>query len=180
MAARSSLNSSKILLRGEPAFEDRPARPAPSVPTPLPIRTWAIPGTLHLLTPEDGGAWKRDFGATPQVVDALRDAVRQVPDGALLPGSWTATRWASRGSEKPAGRRGRRWRRRSRVSLPPSRAVSARRSAPRRPAVGVASGQGRAVVPHELLVSADGPCGAVLQSPCVGRRRRSAWRSVSG
>jgi len=54
------------------------------------VKTWAMRGTLHLLTPERGGAflsliaagrpwhrpsWQRYFGATPAVMDRLRDAV---------------------------------------------------------------------------------------------------------
>ena len=63
------------------------------------IKTWAMRGTLHLLTPEEGGAflsliaagrswerpsWVRYFGATPEVMEALRHAVREALDGAVL------------------------------------------------------------------------------------------------
>src|SRR5438034_8015302 len=63
------------------------------------IKTWAMRGTLHLLTPEEGGAflsliaagrswerpsWVRYFGATPQVMDALRRAAREALDGTVL------------------------------------------------------------------------------------------------
>jgi hypothetical protein len=63
------------------------------------IRTWAMRGTLHLLTPEDGGAllslvaagrswerpsWQRYFGVTPAVIDALRVAVDEALAGATL------------------------------------------------------------------------------------------------
>src|SRR5881409_1198574 len=63
------------------------------------IKTWAMRGTLHLLTPEEGGAflsliaagrswerpsWVRYFGTTPEVMEALRHAVREALDGAVL------------------------------------------------------------------------------------------------
>ncbi|TMK86857.1 MAG: winged helix DNA-binding domain-containing protein [Actinobacteria bacterium] len=63
------------------------------------IKTWAMRGTLHLLTPEEGGAflsliasgrswertsWVRYFGATPKVMEALRDVTREALDGAVL------------------------------------------------------------------------------------------------
>jgi hypothetical protein len=63
------------------------------------IRTWAMRGTLHLLTPEDGGAflalvasgrswerksWQRYFGMTPLQMDRLRETVRDaIADGPL-------------------------------------------------------------------------------------------------
>ena len=63
------------------------------------IRTWAMRGTLHLLTPEEGGAflsliasgrswerpsWQRYFGVTPKQLDALREVVREALDGKAL------------------------------------------------------------------------------------------------
>src|SRR5881409_1557987 len=63
------------------------------------IKTWAMRGTLHLLTPEDGGAllsllaagrtwerpsWERYFGMTNKHWEALRPAVREALDGTLL------------------------------------------------------------------------------------------------
>src|SRR5437867_4481511 len=63
------------------------------------IRTWAMRGTLHLLTPEDGGAflslmasgrswerpsWQTYFGVTPKQLDALREVVRETLDGKVL------------------------------------------------------------------------------------------------
>jgi hypothetical protein len=63
------------------------------------IKTWAMRGTLHLLTPEDGGAflsvmasgrswerpsWQRYFGLTPDVMERLREAVREALDGGYL------------------------------------------------------------------------------------------------
>jgi hypothetical protein len=57
------------------------------------IKTWAMRGTLHLLTPEDAGAylsliaagrswerpsWQKWFGITPKQLDALRVVVREV------------------------------------------------------------------------------------------------------
>ncbi|MDQ7843361.1 MAG: winged helix DNA-binding domain-containing protein [Armatimonadota bacterium] len=63
------------------------------------IKTWAMRGALHLLTPEDGGAflsliaagrrwelpsWQRYFGLTPQVMIHFREAVREALDGAPL------------------------------------------------------------------------------------------------
>jgi len=63
------------------------------------IKTWAMRGTLHLLTPEDGGAvlslmasgrswelpsWERYFGMTSKHWDAFRPAVREALDGKVL------------------------------------------------------------------------------------------------
>jgi len=63
------------------------------------IKTWAMRGTLHLLTPEDGGAflsliaagrswdrpsWQRYFGVTPKQLEALRAVVREALDGTVL------------------------------------------------------------------------------------------------
>ena len=63
------------------------------------IKTWAMRGALHLLTPEEGGAllslmaagrswerpaWSRYFGMTPQRIERLRAAVREVLDGRTL------------------------------------------------------------------------------------------------
>jgi hypothetical protein len=56
------------------------------------VKTWAMRGALHLLTPEDGGAvlalmaagrswerpsWQRYFGMTSATMELLRDAVRE-------------------------------------------------------------------------------------------------------
>jgi hypothetical protein len=63
------------------------------------IKTWAMRGTLHLLTPEDGGAflsliaagrswerpsWQRYFGVTTKSMELLHDVVREALDGAVL------------------------------------------------------------------------------------------------
>jgi hypothetical protein len=63
------------------------------------IKTWAMRGTLHLLTPEEGGAflsllaagrswerpsWQRYFGMSPEEMDVLRSVVRDALDGAVL------------------------------------------------------------------------------------------------
>lgn len=63
------------------------------------IKTWAMRGTLHLLTPEEGGAflsliaagrpwerpsWKRYFGVTTELLNLLRRAVREAMDGTVL------------------------------------------------------------------------------------------------
>ena len=63
------------------------------------IKTWAMRGALHLLTPEEGGAflagmatgrswerpsWQRYFGVTPTTMAALREAVREALDGNVL------------------------------------------------------------------------------------------------
>ena len=63
------------------------------------IKTWAMRGTLHLLTPEEGGAflslmasgrswerpsWQKYFGVSPADVEALRGVVRQALDGKVL------------------------------------------------------------------------------------------------
>lgn len=63
------------------------------------IKTWAMRGTLHLLTPEDAGAflsliaaartwerpsWQRYFGMSPKQMEALRRTVRaELADGPL-------------------------------------------------------------------------------------------------
>jgi hypothetical protein len=63
------------------------------------IKTWAMRGALHLLTPEEAGAflslmasgrswerpsWQRYFGVTTKQQDVLRRAVREALDGKLL------------------------------------------------------------------------------------------------
>ena len=63
------------------------------------IKTWAMRGTLHLLTPEDAGgflslmasgrswerpSWQSYFGVTPKQLDALREVVRETLDGKVL------------------------------------------------------------------------------------------------
>jgi hypothetical protein len=63
------------------------------------IKTWAMRGALHLLTPQEAGAflalmaagrswerpsWQRYFGVTTEVMDVLRRAVRRALDGAVL------------------------------------------------------------------------------------------------
>jgi hypothetical protein len=63
------------------------------------IKTWAMRGTLHLLTPEDAGAflslmaagrqwerpsWQRYFGVTPPQLETLRAVVREALDGTVL------------------------------------------------------------------------------------------------
>lgn len=63
------------------------------------IKTWAMRGTLHLLTPDDGPAllsviaagrswerpsWQRYFDATPQRMERLREVVREALDGTVM------------------------------------------------------------------------------------------------
>jgi hypothetical protein len=63
------------------------------------VRTWAMRGTLHLLTPEEAGAhlslvgatrswekgsWQKAFGVTPDEMARLVDAVAQALDGKVL------------------------------------------------------------------------------------------------
>jgi hypothetical protein len=63
------------------------------------IKTWAMRGALHLLTPEEGGAylsliaagrpwarpsWQRYFGMTTKMMEALRRAARDALDGTVL------------------------------------------------------------------------------------------------
>jgi hypothetical protein len=63
------------------------------------IKTWAMRGALHLLTPEDAGAflslmasgrswerpsWQRYFGVTTKQLDVLRRAVREALEGTFL------------------------------------------------------------------------------------------------
>jgi hypothetical protein len=63
------------------------------------IKTWAMRGTLHLLTPEDAGtflsliaagrswerpSWQSYFGVTPKQLDALRGVVRDTLHGKAL------------------------------------------------------------------------------------------------
>jgi DNA glycosylase AlkZ-like len=63
------------------------------------IKTWAMRGTLHLLTPEDAGAflsliaagrswerpsWQQWFGITPKQLEDLRGVVRDALDGKVL------------------------------------------------------------------------------------------------
>jgi hypothetical protein len=63
------------------------------------IKTWAMRGTLHLLTPEDAGAclsllasgrpwerpaWQRWFGMDPATMERFREVVREALDGRAL------------------------------------------------------------------------------------------------
>jgi hypothetical protein len=63
------------------------------------MKTWAMRGALHLLTPEEGGAflslmaagrswerpsWQRYFGVTTEKMDALRRAAREALDSTAL------------------------------------------------------------------------------------------------
>src|SRR5213080_443879 len=63
------------------------------------IKTWAMRGALHLLTPEDAGAflsliasgrswerpsWQKYFGVTPKQLDALREVIRETLAGKAL------------------------------------------------------------------------------------------------
>jgi hypothetical protein len=63
------------------------------------VKTWAMRGSLHYLTPEDGGAylalmaagrswerpsWTKAFGATPAVIERLRDTAARALDGRTL------------------------------------------------------------------------------------------------
>jgi Winged helix DNA-binding domain len=63
------------------------------------IKTWAMRGTLHLLTPEEGGAflslmasgrswerpsWQKYFGVSPDQIESLRAVVRRALDGQVL------------------------------------------------------------------------------------------------
>jgi len=63
------------------------------------IKTWAMRGTLHLLTPENAGVflsliaagrswerpgWESYFGVSPKQLDALREVVREALDGKAL------------------------------------------------------------------------------------------------
>jgi hypothetical protein len=63
------------------------------------IKTWAMRGTLHLLTPEEAGtflslmaagrswerpSWQRYFGVTPKQIEALRETVRAALEGGPL------------------------------------------------------------------------------------------------
>jgi hypothetical protein len=63
------------------------------------VKTWAMRGTLHLLTPQEGGiflsllaasrtwelpSWQRYFGVTPESMDRLRLVIREALDGEVL------------------------------------------------------------------------------------------------
>lgn len=63
------------------------------------IKTWAMRGTLHLLTPQEGASflslmasgkawerpsWVRAFGMTPAALEGLREVVRESLDGRIL------------------------------------------------------------------------------------------------
>jgi Winged helix DNA-binding domain len=75
--------------------ESRPGEVARALAAGRLVKTWAMRGTLHLLTPEEGGAflsliasarpwerpsWQKHFGLTTKRMDALRVAVRDVLD----------------------------------------------------------------------------------------------------
>jgi len=82
------------------------------------IKTWAMRGTIHLLTPEEGGvflalmaagrswerpSWVRYFGMTPKRMDALRHAVSEALDGAVLTRAELVGAISSRRGLKNAG-----------------------------------------------------------------------------
>jgi hypothetical protein len=63
------------------------------------LKTWAVRGALHLLTPDDGAAllslmasgkswerpsWVKYFGLTPPVLERMREVVREALDGKTL------------------------------------------------------------------------------------------------
>lgn len=77
----------------------RPGEVSRALPEGRLIKTWAMRGALHLLTPEEGGAflslmaagrswerpsWQRYFGVTPELLDVLRRSVREALDDRLL------------------------------------------------------------------------------------------------
>ncbi len=79
--------------------ESRPGEVGEALADGRLIKTWAMRGTLHLLTPEEGGAflslvasgrswhrpsWERYFGVSPKEIEALREAVREALDGTIL------------------------------------------------------------------------------------------------
>lgn len=82
------------------------------------IKTWAMRGTLHLLTPEEAGtflsliaagrswerpSWQRYFGMTPRQMDALRRAVRVTLEGRSLSREELATELAAQRGLRHAG-----------------------------------------------------------------------------
>jgi hypothetical protein len=79
--------------------DSRPGEVAHALADGSLIKTWAMRGTLHLLTPRDAGAflsllaagrtwelpsWQRYFGVTPAHWELLRPAVRDLLDGHVL------------------------------------------------------------------------------------------------
>ena len=94
----------QVASSAELAIETRLRRPRPgivgqAIDEGRLIKTWAMRGSLHLITPEEGGAflslmasgrtwerpsWVRYFGVTPPVMEALRDTVREALDGRVL------------------------------------------------------------------------------------------------
>ena len=79
--------------------DSRPGEVARALADGSLVKTWAMRGTLHLLTPEDAGAflsllaagrmwelpsWQRYFGVTPAHWELLRPAVREALDGRVL------------------------------------------------------------------------------------------------
>jgi hypothetical protein len=77
----------------------RPGEVAAALSAGRLIKTWAMRGSLHLLTPEEGGAylslmasgrswerpsWQRYFGVSPAGIDRLRDSVHEILDGPVL------------------------------------------------------------------------------------------------
>ncbi|HYC06300.1 MAG TPA: winged helix DNA-binding domain-containing protein [Candidatus Binatia bacterium] len=94
----------QVASSAELAIETRLRRPKPgavaaAIAEGRLIKTWAMRGSLHLITPEEGGAflslmasgrtwerpsWVRYFGVTPPVMEALRETVRGALDGRTL------------------------------------------------------------------------------------------------
>jgi Winged helix DNA-binding domain len=83
------------------------------------IKTWAMRGTLHLLRPEEAGAflslvasgrswerpsWQRYFGVTPKQMEALRQAVRAALESGPLTREELATAIAARRALRHVGK----------------------------------------------------------------------------
>jgi hypothetical protein len=80
------------------------------------IKTWAMRGALHLLTPEEAGAflsvlgfdrswesWRRYFGKTAKRMDVLRSAICEALEGAPLTRVELAERVMTRRGLRPVG-----------------------------------------------------------------------------
>src|SRR5256885_636929 len=94
--SRTSAEASAVRVRRE---RSRPGEVNRALSEGRIIKTWAMRGALHLLTPEEGGAflsllaagrswelpsWQRYFGMTPKLWDVLRHTVREALDGYIL------------------------------------------------------------------------------------------------
>jgi hypothetical protein len=96
---QSQVASSAELAIGVRRQASRPGDVARALAAGTVIKTWAMRGTLHLLTPQEGASflslmasgkawerpsWVRAFGMTPAALEGLREVIRESLDGRVV------------------------------------------------------------------------------------------------